>query len=93
MQSMEKFQKRMDEAEIAVPESASPLPRSSESRFLKPADDDDGDGVSAPAPARNFHGFLKPVSDDEESDRKSSGPAWRKSSSGQKSASGKPRAG
>ncbi|XP_045070451.1 CWF19-like protein 2 isoform X3 [Coregonus clupeaformis] len=60
------------------------------SRFLKPADDDDGDGVSAPAPARTSMGFLKPVSDDEESDRKSSGPAWRKSSSGQKSASGKP---
>ena len=33
-------------------------------------------------------GFLKPGSDIEELDRKSSGPAWSKSSSGQRSASG-----
>ncbi|XP_064841353.1 CWF19-like protein 2 isoform X2 [Oncorhynchus masou masou] len=58
------------------------------SRFLKPADDDD-DGVSAPAPARASMGFLKPGSDIEELDLKSSGPAWSKSSSGQRSASGK----
>ncbi|XP_029571644.1 CWF19-like protein 2 isoform X2 [Salmo trutta] len=61
------------------------------SRFLKPADDDDDDddgGVSSPAPARASMGFLKPRSD-EESDRKSSGPAWSKSSSRQRSASGK----
>ncbi|XP_029508453.2 CWF19-like protein 2 isoform X1 [Oncorhynchus nerka] len=58
------------------------------SRFLKPADDDD-DGVSAPAPARASMGFLKPGSDIEELGRKSSCPAWSKSSSGQRSASGK----
>ncbi|KAM9441909.1 CWF19-like protein 2 [Salvelinus alpinus] len=58
------------------------------SHFLKPVDDDD-DGVSAPAPARASMGFLKPGSDDEESDRKSSGPAWSKNSSRQRSASGK----
>ncbi|CDQ90636.1 unnamed protein product, partial [Oncorhynchus mykiss] len=58
------------------------------SRFLKPADDDDDDGVSASAPARASMGFLKPGSDIEELDRKSSGPAWSKSSSGQRSASG-----
>ncbi|XP_045559947.1 CWF19-like protein 2 isoform X1 [Salmo salar] len=55
------------------------------SRFLKPADDD---GVSSSAPARASMGFLKPRSD-EESDRKSSGPAWSNSSSRQRSASGK----
>nr|XP_046149376.1 CWF19-like protein 2 [Oncorhynchus gorbuscha] len=56
------------------------------SRFLKPADDD---GVSSPAPARASMGFLKPGSDIEELGRKSSCPAWSKSSSGQRSASGK----
>ncbi|KAL0973436.1 hypothetical protein UPYG_G00203610 [Umbra pygmaea] len=54
------------------------------SRFLKPADNDDNDQVSAKAAV----GFLKPGSDDE-SDLKSSEPAWRKCSSGLKSASGK----
>ncbi|XP_038840398.1 CWF19-like protein 2 isoform X1 [Salvelinus namaycush] len=92
--SLEKFQKRMDEAEIAVygykrGEGKGRGRGEDEGRDRVRWRRGQEDGVSAPAPARASMGFLKPGSDNEESDRKSSGPAWSKSSSRQRSASGK----
>uniref|UniRef100_A0AAZ3PX86 CWF19-like protein 2 n=1 Tax=Oncorhynchus tshawytscha TaxID=74940 RepID=A0AAZ3PX86_ONCTS len=58
------------------------------SRFLKPAADDDDGELSVVPRSVSSMGFLKPGSDNEELDRKSSCPAWSKSSSGQRSASG-----
>ncbi|XP_068612778.1 CWF19-like protein 2 [Brachionichthys hirsutus] len=52
-----------------------------DSRFLKPSEDDGGEG-RRPAPSKLSTGFLRPGSDDEDSSlTRSSIPAWKKSSS------------
>ncbi|XP_034723481.1 CWF19-like protein 2 isoform X1 [Etheostoma cragini] len=58
----------------------SPSLGSLKSRFLKPSEDDSGEGLR-PRPARPSTGFLKPSSDDDDSGpSNTSVPSWKKSS-------------